>query len=136
LRRTIAIDFDGTLCSSAYPDIGEPNYDVIRSAIEEKRRGSALILWTCREGRLLADAVNACRRWGLEFDAINESTQEWLQHFGGGNPRKIGATEYWDDRAVRVTAGKLLDVAMQKKSPEQTVNSEYFVPEVKSTYFI
>ena len=99
LRRTIAIDFDGCLCSEEWPQIGVPNWDIINVAKAEQESGSALILWTCREGKLLADAVEACRSWGLEFDAINSSTTEWIAAWGG-DTRKVGATEYWDDRAV------------------------------------
>ena len=34
MRRAIAIDFDGCICQSKYPEIGEPNGHVI----ENKRR--------------------------------------------------------------------------------------------------
>ena len=34
-KRAIAIDFDGTLCENEYPDIGEPNWNVIYQAIQE-----------------------------------------------------------------------------------------------------
>jgi len=102
-KRTIAVDFDGTICANAFPSIGEPNQSVIRRLLEERKRGSALILWTCREGKLLEAALLACRKWGLTFDAVNESTKEWIQRYGN-NPRKIGADEYWDDKAVRICA--------------------------------
>lgn len=101
LRRAIAIDFDGCLCSDAYPDIGAPNWAVITKAAEEQEAGAGLILWTCREGPLLHEAVAACARWGLKFDAINESLPDWIAAFGT-RPRKVGATEYWDDKAVRL----------------------------------
>ena len=51
-KRAIAIDFDGTLCENNYPDIGEPNWNVIYQAIQEQKHGAGLILWTCREGKL------------------------------------------------------------------------------------
>ena len=97
----IAIDFDGCLCSDAYPEIGAPNWDVIVEAKNEQTAGAKLILWTCREGKLLEDAVNACIRWGLKFDAINESLPAWRAMYDN-DPRKIGATEYWDDKARRM----------------------------------
>lgn len=31
-RPVIALDFDGTICQNAYPDIGEPNWHVIEKA--------------------------------------------------------------------------------------------------------
>ena len=32
LRKAIAIDFDGCLCTDAFPAIGEPNWPVIKRA--------------------------------------------------------------------------------------------------------
>lgn len=107
-KRAIAIDFDGTLCENNYPDIGEPNWNVIYQAIQEQKHGAGLILWTCREGKLLYDALEACAEWGLYFDAINDSLPEWKEHFGT-TPRKIGADEYWDDKAKAVKDGFLFD---------------------------
>lgn len=101
MRKAIAIDFDGCLCTNVYPEIGEPNWSVIRRAQAERRAGAGLILWTCREDQLLLDAIAACEGWGLTFDAVNESLPDWIEAFGT-KPRKVGATEYWDDKAVRL----------------------------------
>lgn len=62
-----------------------------------------MILWTCREGQLLQAALGACEQWGLTFDAVNESLPEWIEIFGT-TPRKVGASEYWDDKAVQMPA--------------------------------
>lgn len=99
--RAIAINFDGCLCANKYPQIGEPHWDVINRAKQEQDKGAGLILWTCREGKLLDEAVTACAVWGLHFDAVNESLPSWIEAFGN-SPRKVGASEYWDDRAVAV----------------------------------
>ncbi len=101
MRDAIAIDFDGCLCVNAYPGIGAPNWAVIAKAKERQATGAGLILWTCREGKLLEEAVAACAGWGIRFDALNESLPDWIEAFGT-RPRKVGATEYWDDRAVRM----------------------------------
>lgn len=106
-KRAIAIDFDGTICESKYPDIGKPNWNIINQAIQEQAHGAGLILWTCREGELLSDAVRACVEWGLYFDAINDSLPEWKERFGS-DCRKIGADEYWDDKAIPVRNGCLV----------------------------
>lgn len=97
--KAIAIDFDGCLCDNAYPAIGAPHWGVIARAKMEQEAGAGLILWTCREGQLLQEAVAACESWGLHFDAINESLPSWITAFNNA-PRKVGASEYWDDRAV------------------------------------
>lgn len=117
-KRAIAIDFDGTLCKNEYPDIGEPNWSVIYQALQEQKNGSGLILWTCREGELLYNALEACAEWGLFFDAINDSLPEWKDHFGT-YPRKIGADEYWDDKAIVVKNGSLNITGSEKLSIEE-----------------
>ena len=101
MRKAIAIDFDGCLCTDAFPAIGEPNWPVIKRAQAEQRAGAGLILWTCREDQLLLDAIAACEGWGLAFDSINESLPDWIEAFGT-QPRKVGASEYWDDKAASI----------------------------------
>ena len=98
LQYAVAIDFDGCLCQNKYPEIGEPNWCVIYLAKAYQAEGAALILWTCREGELLHAAVEACESWGLTFDAVNENLSSWKEAYGN-DPRKIGANEYWDDKA-------------------------------------
>lgn len=92
-----SIDFDGTLCENAYPEIGAPKQDVINFCKARKAEGHKLILWTCREGELLAYAVVWCAEHGLHFDAFNQNLPERIAQWGT-NPRKIGADFYIDDR--------------------------------------
>ena len=92
-----AVDFDGTLCENAYPEIGKPNMAMILHFKTIKAMGHKLILWTCREGELLTQAVEWCKHWGLEFDAVNENLPELIKRFGN-DCRKIGADYYCDDK--------------------------------------
>ena len=46
--QTIAVDFDGTLCYSDWPECGQPNQALIAFLQEWRRNGNKLILWTCR----------------------------------------------------------------------------------------
>lgn len=98
MQKVIAIDFDGTICENKYPEIGLPRWNVIFKALSEQENGAALILWTCRTGKELNDAVEACAKWGLTFDAVNKNLPSWVDTWNN-DPRKVGATEYWDDRA-------------------------------------
>ena len=41
----IAVDFDGTLCFSNWPELGEPNRPLIEYLLNQKRYGNKLILW-------------------------------------------------------------------------------------------
>lgn len=101
--KIIAVDFDGCLCKSAWPEIGAPNTDVIAKLIERRKAGDKLILWTCREGEALQNALMWCKVFGLEFDAVNANLPEMNEMYGNDS-RKIGADEYWDDKAVTVKA--------------------------------
>lgn len=94
-----AVDFDGTLCESQWPGIGEPNTKLIQHLIKRRSEGVKLILWTCRCGERLKVAVEWCKNHGLEFDAVNENLPEMKERYGN-DCRKIYATCYIDDLAV------------------------------------
>ncbi len=97
--QTIAVDFDGTLCYSKWPELGQPNHALIEYLQEWKRNGNKLILWTCRAGEALSKAVEWCREQNLEFDAINDNLPEIIE-FYGHNSRKISCDYYIDDRML------------------------------------
>ena len=96
----IAIDFDGTLCENAWPEIGMANFDAIeRLKQRREQEGCWIILWTCRCGQALEDAVAWCARHQLYFDAVNENMPNVIRDFGNDS-RKIYADLYIDDKAV------------------------------------
>ena len=68
-----AVDFDGTLCANLYPKIGKPRAGVIEYIREAKEQGGTIILWTCRAGALLDQAVQWCRENEVPIDYVNES---------------------------------------------------------------
>lgn len=101
----IAVDFDGTLSLDAkYPDIGLPNTKLFNSIKESQKQGHTIILWTCREGKELDEAVKWCDEQGLYFDYINENVP-WL----GFDSRKIVADIYIDDCAYNPKQLHLID---------------------------
>jgi hypothetical protein len=93
----IAVDFDGTLAVTDYPKIIEPRKFVIKFCKIAKNNGHTLILWTCRHGKELDEAVAWCKEQGLTFDYINESTPEKIAIYG--DSRKVYADLYIDDHA-------------------------------------
>ncbi len=95
----IAVDFDGTLCYSSWPDLGEPNEPLINYLKNRRHEGTKLILWTCRIGDALSRAVEWCSLQGLEFDAVNDNLPEIVAYYGT-NSRKITCDWYIDDRAL------------------------------------
>lgn len=98
-RKIIAVDFDGTLFTDEYPEVGYPIWSVINYCKEQKDKGAILILWTCRNGEDLTEAVELAKSVGIDFDYVNENTRENLAMYGGRDNRKIYADEYIDDRA-------------------------------------
>lgn len=94
-----AVDFDGTLCQNAFPEIGKPKWIVIEMCKTLKDKGHKLILWTCREGENLEKAVEWCETYGLSFDAVNDALPEQKQMWKN-ETRKIWADCYIDDKAV------------------------------------
>lgn len=105
LTPTIAVDFDGTLCKEAWPDIGEANMPLINFLISWRQDGKKVILWTCRENEMLASAVEWCGHHGLYFDAINCNLRERIEAYHNDS-RKIGADYYIDDSSTLIVEGK------------------------------
>ena len=97
--RCVAVDFDGTLFEEDYPNIGAPLLRTIEYVKKLKAAGIELILYTNREGKLLEEALSACKEYGIEFDAVNENLPEIIGRFGTES-RKIFADIYVDDKAT------------------------------------
>lgn len=95
--KIIAVDFDGTLCENKWPEIGAPNKELIAYLKERQTSGDKLVLWTCRVGEILKNAIDWSAEHGLIFDAVNENLPESVSFFGT-DTRKIFANEYIDDR--------------------------------------
>jgi hydroxymethylpyrimidine pyrophosphatase-like HAD family hydrolase len=106
--KIIAVDFDGTLCENKWPEIGVPNMKLIWNLTElQQKYGAKLILWTCRSGEKLEEAIQFCEERGLMFDAVNENLPEVIEWMGG-DTRKIYADEYIDDRATKIIFPELM----------------------------
>lgn len=97
-----AIDFDGTLCENAWPEIGQANAYVIDMVKKLKTDGHKIILWTCRENQKLIEAVRWCADHGLTFDAVNDNLPEQNELYGN-NSRKVGADYYVDDKNMMIS---------------------------------
>lgn len=93
----IAVDFDGTIVEHKYPAIGKEIPFAIDTLKRLRQEHHSLILWTVREGCLLEEAVEYCRRRGLVFHTVNRNLKE-----GTGESkdysRKLKADLFIDDR--------------------------------------
>ena len=94
--RSIAVDFDGTVVEFAYPAIGKPVPGAIESLRFLQEKGIRLILWTCRTGKHLDEAVEyMAYHAGIALHGVNGRPEEP----GWPNGPKIFATCYVDDAA-------------------------------------
>jgi hypothetical protein len=94
----IAVDFDGTIVDHEYPAIGKEKLFAFRTLKELEKMGARLILWTFRAGKELDEAVEFCRKNGIEFYAVNKNYPEEV--FDESISRKIDADIFIDDRNV------------------------------------
>ena len=101
----VAVDYDGTLYEeSSLEETGVPRNDVVakvRDCMDSEN--CEIILWTCRTGEYLAEAVNNCKELGIFFDAVNNHSPSTIKRIKSGdlsgNSRKIHADIYVDDKA-------------------------------------
>ncbi len=70
---TLAVDFDGTIVSHAYPNIGEPiknAKDVMERLI---KRGHKIVIWTARNGKDLEKVKTWLMQNNYPFECINKN---------------------------------------------------------------
>jgi hydroxymethylpyrimidine pyrophosphatase-like HAD family hydrolase len=92
----IAVDFDGTIVEHKYPEIGKPlpfAFETLKALLAD---GHILILWTYRAGKELQEAVDFCKKNGVDFYAANKNYPEEV--CDETISRKILADIYIDDR--------------------------------------
>ncbi len=94
----IAVDFDGTIVDHEYPDIGKEKLFAFQTLKELNKLGANLILWTFRSGKELDEAVDFCRKNGVEFYAVNKNYPEEI--FDESVSRKIDADIFIDDKNI------------------------------------
>jgi hypothetical protein len=137
----IAVDFDGTIVTHEYPNIGKE----IPFAIDtlkrlQKNPNYQIVLWTVREGALLDEAVEFCQSNGLEFYAVNRNYPE--ENNENKESRKLKADLFIDDRNLgglpdwgviyrMITTGKYLqpisdEIDQEYKVPKQSFLKRFF----------
>lgn len=95
----IAIDFDGTLHTGHWPEIGSPAPYAVEMMRKLKADGHYLIIWTCRYGDQQTEMVNWLLEKQIPFDRINDNIPGQSERYGS-NSRKIYAHLYIEDKQV------------------------------------
>lgn len=123
---TIAVDFDGTIVEHRYPEIGKElpfATQTLKMLMNDRHK---LILWSVREGKLLEDAVEWCRKRGVEFYAVNKDYPEEDLTKSQNFSRKIKADVWIDDRNIGGLPdwGTIYQMITERKTYEQILTEQ------------
>jgi hypothetical protein len=123
---TIAVDFDGTIVTHEYPNIGKEIPFAIQTLKMLQKDGHKLILWSVREGKLLNEAVQWCRKRGLEFYAINRDYPEEEKSNNNNYSRKLKVDIWIDDRNIGGLPdwGVIYRIIKENKTYEEILNED------------
>ena len=90
----IAIDFDGTITQkNIFPDIAPLREHAIETIKNFQAAGHKVVLWTCRYGKSLNEAIQFLLDNGIRMDGYNANIYPL-------ESRKIVADVYIDDKNV------------------------------------
>lgn len=104
-ERVYCLDFDDTIAYTQFPKIIKPlPYAIEVLKVLTKDPNSTIILWTCREGKYLQDALNFCELYGIKFDYVNENCKRNLDLYKT-DCRKVSADIYIDDHSYQGKRG-------------------------------
>ena len=97
-KKTVAIDFDGTIVEHMFPEIGAIKKNVVDKMKEWYEQGHTIIIWTCRTDQYAEEARKFLDDNEIPYHYFNENPTNPL----GDWCRKILADVYLDDRALNV----------------------------------
>jgi len=118
MNKVIAIDFDGVLCCSPYPQAKHQNFlnkFFLWYIKRRQRKGDIIILWTCRTDDVevidghgihvhknsLKSALKFLKEKNFIPDLVNQNIDDRIRMFGGSS-RKISADLYIDDKNIGI----------------------------------
>lgn len=96
----IGLDFDGTMVTHRYPEIGEPLDYAVEVVHKLMKAGHKIILYTMRSGERLQEAVDYLEGEGIVLYGVNENKTQ--KHWT--TSPKIFCNLYIDDAALGIPA--------------------------------
>lgn len=126
-QKIIAVDFDGTIVKDEYPKIGAPQLFAFETLKKLEEKGYRLILWTLRDGKYLNEAVNFCKKNGIEFYAVNKNYPEEINN--ERTIRKLHADIFIDDRNIGgfIGWGEIYQLMFNDQPKNKTNNKKGFL---------
>lgn len=94
----VAVDFDGTITTGEKELKLRPHCKEVLLRLKEK--GIKFILWTCRSGDPLQEAINFLQKEGFldVFSTVNRQLPEVEKYYEPYASPKVGATYYLDNQ--------------------------------------
>lgn len=112
-KLSIAVDFDDTIChydnDNIVPTVDRTENEDICNLMREIGDRAFFILWTCRSGEKLDDALTWIKNHNIPIHAVGENP---MIDYGG---KKIHANVFLDDRAGLAQAYEALKVLYGRK---------------------
>lgn len=118
-KRLVGIDFDNTLVENEYPKIGKLKTRMLEIIGNEQdkygKENVDFILWTCRRGKELENAIEFIKENKLPIKYFNESHPQALEYFNvvdkiPAKTRKIFTNVLYDDRTRNpIVEDKIID---------------------------
>lgn len=108
IQPTLGIDFDGTLCDEAYPNIGAPKAGAKEALTLFRALGYRIVIWTCRTCHYHYDIFGGDpTQPTLDREKVIEM-KNWLKvhdipydEIDDGSRGKLHADFYIDDKGIR-----------------------------------
>ena len=100
-HKTLTVDCDGTLFTTAYPAIGKQLFIhkiVLAYAKHLQKRGWYVTLQTCRENKTLLEAIIWCNKHDFYPDGYNQNNPIGIEKYG--DCRKVSGTLMIDDHNI------------------------------------
>ena len=101
-KKTIAVDFDGTIVTMDFPKIGTLKPYAKETIEVLKNEGHKIIIWTCRYGNKEDEVRTFLKENRIPYDTINDHTPGDISNLKHLVPetRKVFADIYIDDRSI------------------------------------
>ncbi len=123
--KIIAVDFDGTLTSGQFPELGKPRGGARETLDWYRENGGTVIIWTCRTGKEAKEARDFLDRYKIRHDFFNEN----VPGLGFKTSRKIYADLYIDDRSYFPGWPELLNELQSVRGKiRKSVNTSDLIP--------
>lgn len=96
MYKRLAIDFDDTIVTEAYPNVGRLKFGA-KFALNNLHKHHKILINTCRNSQPLENAKEFLHENNIKYDEINENDPT-LIYFFRDESRKISADYYIDDK--------------------------------------